>query len=314
MQKHKGVRRVQKANPGKASVFGGRLRGVFSACAFFSAVFLFSCKSPVQFEQVEPLALVSGDSSMVVYIPVSENSVFVEYAAAELFGLSKENARTIVPRMSNLVLASDGLGKIQVAVEGNFPKAGIKMAFSDKKGWNTETSKDTVFPFSVYSSKEVPVQVAVPDSKTVLASDDVSKMLLRYEACQTVFFPDGTEKNKENLLKTEICDFLTDNGGVQIRFYAQTPGDLFGKILGKSINLGLNSLSGILEKSKAGEKFALTLNLELSNSAVAKAAVKMLKIALFPLPAKIVQKNSIQIQISDISLSYAQLMNFLCKI
>lgn len=311
MQRYNSEREGQKIKSKKVSDFRGCFRIFFSACVLFFTVFLFSCKSPVQFEQVDPLNLVSGDSVIVVYVPVSANADFVEYAVTELFALSQKNAKTVVPRMKNLVLASEKQGTIQVAVEGTFPKSGIKMAFSEKNGWQTKNSSDTAFPFSIYSSNELSMEVAVPDSKTILASDDVSRMLLRYESQQSAFVNDGTEKNPENLLNAKICDFLMDNGGEQIRFYAQKPGDLFGRLVGKTINLGLTSLAGILEKSKAGDKFALTLNLELSNSAVSKAAVKMLKIALFPLPAKILQKSSTEIQISDISLTYAQLVGFL---
>lgn len=280
---------------------------LFSVCTFFSVFLIFSCKSPVQLEQVEPLKLIDGGSPVIVYIPVSASKTFVEYAMTDFFDFSQKNVQSIVSRMENIALALDSDEKIQIAVEGSFPKAGIKMAFSEKKGWNTQIIKGTNFPFAVYSSASVPFKVAFPDSKTFVASENVSKMLARYESEHNIFEFGENGKNSQDSLPDEIYDFLTDNNASQIRFYSQNPGNLFGKIVGKTINLGLKSLSGSLEASKAEEKFALVLNLELSNPAIAKAAVKMLKVALFPIPAKIVQKGASQIQLSDISLSYNQL-------
>ena len=64
-------------------------------------------------------------------------------------------------------------------------------------------------------------------------------------------------------------------------------------------------------QSKDENLFALTLEIELNNPVIVKAAVKMLKLALFPVPAKIVQVGSSKIIISDISFSWKELIKLL---
>ena len=180
-------------------------------------------------EQVEPLKLIDGDSPVIVYIPVSASKTFVEYAMTDFFDFSQKNVKSIVSRMENIALALDSDEKIQIAVEGSFPKTGIKMAFSEKKGWNTQIIKGTNFPFTVYSSAAVPFKVAFPDSKTFVASENVSKMLARYENEQNIFEFGENGKNSQNSLPDEIYDFLTDNKASQIRFYSQNIQNFTGR-------------------------------------------------------------------------------------
>ena len=64
---------------------------LFSVCTFFSVFLIFSCKSPVQLEQVEPLKLIDGGSPVIVYIPVSASKTFVEYAMTDFFDFSQKS-------------------------------------------------------------------------------------------------------------------------------------------------------------------------------------------------------------------------------
>ena len=281
-------------------------------CTVFSLFSLFSCKSVQEFESVEPLNLIDSSAPLIVYIPAAENREVVEYFLKEFAQLSQKNIQTVSSRTKNIAVSSDFLGNYQIASEGTYPKLGMNLALTEKNGWKSKKSDNTNFPFLIYSSSENQIELSSPDSSTVLLSMEVEPMLQRYEKAQTVW-QDSAADNKEEMI-AKVYEYLTDSSTSEIRFYAQNSSLFFNKVVGKVLNLGIKDVYGSLASSaKAKEKFALTLNLELSNEAVTKAAVKLLKVALFPIPAKIVQTGKETIKITDISLSYSQLLNFIKK-
>ena len=281
-------------------------------CTLFSLFSLFSCKSVQEFESVEPLNLIDSSAPLIVYIPAAENREVVEYFLKEFAQLSQKNIQTVSSRTKNIAVSSDFLGNYQIASEGTYPKLGMNLALTEKNGWKSKKSDNTNFPFLIYSSSENQIELSSPDSSTVLLSMEVEPMLQRYEKAQTVW-QDSAADNKEEMI-AKVYEYLTDSSTSEIRFYAQNSSLFFNKVVGKVLNLGIKDVYGSLASSaKAKEKFALTLNLELSNEAVTKAAVKLLKVALFPIPAKIVQTGKETIKITDISLSYSQLLNFIKK-
>lgn len=281
-------------------------------CTVFSLFSLFSCKSVQEFESVEPLNLIDSSAPLIVYIPVGENREVVEYFLKEFAQLSQKNVQAVSSRTKNIAVSSDFLGNYQIASEGIYPKLGMNLALTEKNGWKSKKSDNTNFPFLIYSSSENQIELSSPDSSTVLLSREVEPMLQRYEKAQTVL-QDSAADNKEEMI-AKVYEYLTDFSTSEIRFYAQNSSLFFNKVVGKVLNLGIKDVYGSLASSaKAKEKFALTLNLELSNEAVTKAAVKLLKVALFPIPAKIVQTGKETIKITDISLSYSQLLNFIKK-
>ena len=281
-------------------------------CTLFSLFSLFSCKSVQEFESVEPLNLIDSSAPLIVYIPAAENREVVEYFLKEFAQLSQKNIQTVSSRTKNIAVSSDFLGNYQIASEGTYSKLGMNLALTEKNGWKSKKSDNTNFPFLIYSSSENQIELSSPDSSTVLLSMEIEPMLQRYEKAQTVW-QDSAADNKEEMI-AKVYEYLTDSSTSEIRFYAQNSSLFFNKVVGKVLNLGIKDVYGSLASSaKAKEKFALTLNLELSNEAVTKAAVKLLKVALFPIPAKIVQTGKETIKITDISLSYSQLLNFIKK-
>lgn len=282
------------------------------SCTLFFLFSLFSCKSPQIFESVDILNLIDSSAPLIVYIPATENKEVVEYFLKDFAQLSEKNIQTVSSRTSNIAISSDFSGNYQIAAEGSYPKLGINLALTEKKGWTSKRAESTDFPFVIYSSSKNKIELSSPDSSTVLLSQKVEPMLQNYENAQSVLQNSTLEKQEQ--LNVKVYEYLTDSSTSEIRFYAQNSSVFFNKVVGKVLNLGIKDVYGSLANStKAKQKFALTLNLELSNEAVTKAAVKLLKVALFPIPAKIVQTGKDTIKITDISLSYSQLLNFIKK-
>ena len=286
----------------------------YFAFGLLLSLVLFSCKSTPDAQPVEPLNLIDATAPVIIYIPATSNRSFVEYAMVLMAGMSEKDSQTIASRTKNIAISTDSSGSFQIALEGSYPKIGINIALSEKKGWKSSLTTDTTLPVTFYSSEQYGIQVGNPDSSTLVAGQSVSPMLKRYENEQhrLILASQGVEDSiEENPLDASIYEFLKDNKDVEIRFYSQNPSAFLNKFLGKAVSLGLNNLSGSLIESKADKTFALKLDLELSTNAVAKAAVKILKIALFPIPAKIIQTGETYVQVTDISLTYNQLIKLI---
>ncbi len=287
---------------------------LFLLCTLVLQFSFFSCKSTPEYEAVEPLRLIDCEAPLIVYIPAKANKSVVEFFLTKMADMSAKNVSTVTDRTENVAVSADFGGSFQIAVEGSYPKIGVSHALTAKNGWTAQKADSSDFPFTVYSSEEYKLQLANPDSCTILVSSDVSPMLNRFEAEQKALVSSLSETQtgiKE--FPPAVYEYLTDNKNSEIHFWANNPAVFFNKIAGKAVNLGIKSLYGSLTESKSENTFALTLNLELSNDSVTKAAVKILKLALFPIPAKIVQTGPDTVQISDISLSYNQLFRMIKK-
>lgn len=286
------------------------------AAALFFTLTVFSCKSAPKAEPVDALNLIDCKAPLLIYIPVKANEEFVKYAIASIAGLEEKDAGTIAGRADVIAISTGVKGEYEIAIEGSFPKIGINSALTEKKGWKQSLSTETTIPLSFYSSKDYGIQVASPDSSLFLAAQNVHPVLKRYENEQhrLLLAAEGIDDTiSKDVMDPVIYEFLKDNQNQEIRFYSQQPASFIKTFLGKVVGLGIDNLSGTLVQSKADKTFALKLDLELSSGAVTKAAVKMLKVALFPIPAKIVQTGAMHIQITDISLTYKQLIKLITQ-
>lgn len=286
----------------------GAVSFVLAAVVLFFSLLAFSCSSTPEAEKVDSLSLVDPSAPLVIYIPADKNKAFVEYALSQMAGLSEKSSSTVAERTDSIAVSTDSSGAFEIASSGSYPKIGINSAFSEKNGWKSSRSSQTDFPFSIYSSEKYDIQVSSPDTSLIAAGRYVSPMLRRYEN-EMRLAATGTESEYGSVLDSKIYDYLRGGNENEIRFYSSNPAGFISKFLGKTVGLGLNSISGSLVQAEADNTFALSLEMELSDRAVAKAAVKILKLALFPVPAKVVQTGETDIRITDISLTYSQLLS-----
>lgn len=273
---------------------------------------LFSCKSVPSYNYVEPLYLVDSDAPILVYVPVQSNVRFVEHVLSNFTDISKNDINRIVSRTDNIVISSNLRGNVEFIIQGSYPAFALKSALSKKNGWLLSNIEDSTFSLCYYSNPDLKFQLFSPDTSTIAVSNDVIPIIKKYINEQKLYFDeDDCQFLDSKRIDPKIFDYLTKAPNGEIKFYAQKPLDFLSKFLGKTFNLGINSLCGSLVQSKNEDLFALTLEIELNNPVIVKAAVKMLKLALFPVPAKIVQAGSSKIIISDISFSWKELIKLL---
>jgi hypothetical protein len=295
----------------KSKIFCARAFFLAEAILFFTL--LFSCKSAPQVSNVESLDLIDPDSPMLIYIPVESNQEFLAYAFEQFAGINKDDASKVITRTQNVaVSASGGNGSYQIALKGSYPSIGIKSALSEKNGFTPGHSTATAVPYPVYDNARQKIQVTSPDNSILGISQNTESMLVRYEGQIKVLSENLEAANSHNISEL-VYNFLTDCPQNEIKFYSNNPAAFVSVFLGKVSNMGLTSLCGSLTNSKKANTFALRLELELANPATAKAVCAMLKLALFPVPAKIQQTAGSKIIITDISLTWNKLIKLMTR-
>lgn len=292
---------------------------IFCAGIFFLAeailflTLLFSCKSAPQVSNVESLDLIDPDSPMLIYIPVESNREFLAYAFEQLAQISNDDAGKVISRTQNVAVStSTDSGSYQIALKGSYPSIGIKSALSEKNGFSPKISTATTVPYPLFDNSKKNIQVTSPDNSILGISQNLESMLVRYEG-QIKVLAENSEDGKTHNLQEHVYNFLTDCPQNEIKFYSTDPAGFVSVFLGKVSSMGLTSLCGSLTNSKKANTFALRLELELANPATAKAVCAMLKLALFPVPAKIQQTAGSKIIITDISLTWNKLIRLMTR-
>ena len=307
---------MQTTNSGVLPLKKSRIfcaRNFFLAQAILFFTLLFSCKSAPQVSDVESLDLIDPDSPMLIYIPVESNQEFLAYAFEQLAGVNRDDAGKIISRTQNVAVSTvNDNSSYQIALKGSYPSIGIKSALSEKNGFTPKTSTRTLVPYPVYDNSRQKIQVTSPDNSILGVSQNLESMLVRYEG-QIKVLSDSPDGSKTHNISESVYNFLTDCPQNEIKFYSKNPASFVSLFLGRVSDMGLTSLCGSLNNSKKANTFALRLELELSNPATVKAVCAMLKLALFPVPAKIQQTGSSKIVITDISLTWNKLIKLMTR-
>lgn len=285
------------------------------ALAFICGTFFFSCRSAPDIPAVDPLSLLSSDAAMYIYIPVKGNQDFVTQAFAKIARTSTGDAKRISSRTETLAIATGTSNhEFEAAVLGNYPIKYAASALNEKNGWKVKN--DPASQMVYYEQSASAIQMSLPSNYNVLVSYDVSPMIENYgKALDSLLAHDvGIEgQSYQNGIGDDVVKFLTGGTESEIRMIAPDPQKFLKRFLGKSVNVKVSSLSGILTPSKKENVYAFRLDLDMTDPRTTKAACALLKIALFPIPAKIQQLSASRISITDIDLSWNELLNLIYK-
>lgn len=277
----------------------------FSLAAAFlvvASVFLAGCKTVSRPENdVDALALLDDDFILYVGIPVQTNKEFTVEAVSKLAGVSSSDSEKIASRLSNVYIGTNLVGKMQLSAECAFPSAFVKMALSEKNGWKANPFENNFF----YTRDKSKLQLSVPSASNCCVSYDVRPMLEKFNAA--ALSEDSLSPMK---LDERTVKLLTQNQKGEIVFYAPIARNFLKKFLGTEIPFAVDSITGTLTQLKNSKSFGMTLVIELNDPRTIKAACAALKIALFPVPAKIVQTGTSQITVSDYTFDWKQLLAY----
>ncbi len=276
--------------------FSGLAAVIFTA----ASLFFVACKSAPVENPVDPAELLSDDGAVYFVVPVQPNMDFVNKAFMKISDCSESEARKISERTDDIYICVDMNGKTQLSAGGNFPSRMISLALTEKKGWSKSEYKD----HRIYSSEKSKYKLSLPSSSVAVVSRDVEEMLGRFDEC-------ASNDLHSVSMRADVYEFLKRENSGEILLYAPFPKAFIKSFLGADVTSPVESIFGELKNLKDGKQFALKIVLKMSDSRTVKAACAALKLALFPIPAKIVQTGSCEITITDITLGYDSLLKIL---
>ncbi len=225
----------------------------------------FSCKTTAQktdLAEVNPLALLSEDSSIYVNVPVQKHvDLTAAVLCAELAGLSEKDARTLAQRIERLYA---GLGtvtdrsRLQAAALGDIPKIALNAVLTKKNGWYEQTyqapsSSEALslgYPseFSYYTRKDTDFVMGLPSQNVFCVAKNVFPLLDKY-----ALRPEPQDNPVNQWLNVD-CE--------EIRFYITKPGQYLRNLIGIGVN-GCDAVYGTMVSDGKGE-YTLSFDLHLT--------------------------------------------------
>lgn len=273
---------------------------------------LAGCKSAPEPEAADPLALIDRDAALYLYIPVQSHLPFVTSTLVRMTGMNEKDAERIASRTEAVYIAEETSRKrqlFQLSAKGSYPLKYVTKALVPEYGWLPQVTEKLSLPHAYYKNPQTQIEVALPSSSNALVSYQVEPQLALYEeslgagntpdpAPVANAMPEGFDK--------KVYEFLTAGSSTEIRFYERKADAFLQNMLGTDLKLPLKSVAGTLANAKKTDsEYDAKVMLQVADATPAKikALVAGLKIALFPMPAKIQQTGTDYITISDISLS-----------
>ncbi len=289
----------------------------------FSLFLSISCKSAPAPVDVDLLALVDADAPVYFFVPVENYQDFVQSVLQKkVNGLSQKDAAKITERMTDIYVAA-GLrnSSLQIASSLSIPQFALKSALSEKNGWVKESSQNTSIPYTYYHSTNG-VELSFPTETTALVSYNAEKQLGYFDKALTSqinLLPEETDaSNKTESSIPEgfnpvVYNYLTEPQRREMRFIAPKPSVFIRMLIGKQMNLALRSVYGSITKTPSGKEAALSIVLKIEDPRAIKAAAQVVKLAIFPVAAKISVKDSTHIVITDYTISWNELNAIISK-
>ncbi len=287
------------------------LKKIFCVLAIASAVFIESCKSVPDNPEVDPLALLDTDAAMYIYIPAAQNAPFLTSAFSKAANISESDAEKLVSRTKVLACAAGISGnRTELSALGNYPVKYLKYAVNENNGWSEQSMLFAERAYALYQNERKNIQLSLPSSKNAVLSPSVLNMLNKYDfnafaasSPAAGSIPAGFDE--------AVYAQLTGGTKGEINFYSEKPALFISSFLGKNVDIGITKISGYLLPSKNGKEYGVTVKLELADPRTIKAASVLLKKAMFPVAAKIMQSSSNSLTVTDITVSWNTLINLM---
>lgn len=281
-----------------AELVSASIKTVFAF--FFLALLFFGCKSAPIVNPVDPAELLSSDRAIYMTVPVQPNEEFVVRAVEKIAGCSEKDARKIAERTEKIYISVGSLGEVELAAKGDFPSNMIGFALTEKKGWKKTTFKE----YQYFTGTQSSYQISLPSPEVAVVAQNIEPMLEKYD--------DAANNDLHQVsMDEEIYAFLENEESGSIEVFAPVPKAFIRTFIGANVNSPVQSISGTFTNISAEKEFGLKLSVKMNDPRTMKAAVAALKIALFPIPAKVVQSGESTISVTDITLGYDELLKFM---
>lgn len=293
---------------------------IFLTVLFLTSTF-FSCQStPNPRKDIGVLDVLDGQSAVFLYVPVKTHEKFLKSAIKSFSPDIKDGTCDLIIGRTNEIAVcignvSSGEKKspvLQFSAKGSYPEFALKSVFKEQKGWMKKVFNGVNGDYDYFESKNpatLELKAAFPGTFALLGND-VENEIAAYDLESSDFSENKTAPYNWD---ESVYKYLLSGKNNDIMFYAQDPSIATKAFFGKSIKLGMKSIFGrFYEHSKSSDnsKFGIDVYIELSDARTMKAATALIKLAIFPVAARISAFDSTHILIQDLVVDYSTLLGF----
>ena len=269
---------------------------------------------PAEFEEINPLVVLSGDSSIYVNIPGKKH---VELTSAllmdEIENLSEADAKTVAKKLDHIYVGlgtAEDRSRLEISAIGFMPSAGVKSVFSKSNGWSkstyeaisTEYALKHKYPnvFDYYTRDDSDYAVSFPSKSVLLLAKDVVPLMEMYAQR-----PEVADTPYNNWVNVESDDIL---------IYITRPGQYLRSLIGQSINAGTDCIYGFLKKADStGDLYLMTFDIHSVSTRTIPALKSLLSLSFGLTGAGISDVDEYTVRLSDVEVTKQQIVNLLTR-
>lgn len=296
---------------------GSVLKKTVLAAVFVCVLLASGCRSVgvrSDLPEVNPLSLLSDDSSIYIRVPVRfHQELTASILQAEEPALSEKAAQQVVSRI-NLLYAGlatvKDRSRVQIAAQGSYPPVALKVALSKKNGWNRQqyvalSSPEALslnFPntFDYYMHEGSEFELSFPSAEMFVTAKKVHPLLEQYALRAE---PADTEYNR--WLSQQSDDIL---------FYITRPGQYLRNLIGQSVSIGCDAIYGSLQYAPGKDSpdsysgiYTMSFNIALASESAMRPMKALLTLSMAMMDVEVSQVDSRTLRLSGFRVSRQQI-------
>lgn len=315
------LRRCNKPALGRESSFSiyslSKNKMIKNIIIGFVIVLLAGCASQKDMPtQAHYLALLPENADIYLRFPVQENKGLADQLVATIAPNTKEKDIQKLTDRFAMIYGAVKNKEISAVASGSFPKMGLSFALKKKNGWIATKDKSIPVTGKYYQYRNLPLQIAFPNSSTMVAAPKVVSLLDSFQQLETL---------APTPFQSQIISrFQEISSGQSIDFYMADVLTSLAPFLksGLSISLPVKNMYGSFTPTNelAGDGsplYAFDGYLGLPDSRALKPAIVALRIIARTMGMNFSisgQEGDTVIHVSDITISQKSLADFVSKV
>ncbi len=147
------------------------------------------------------LALLPQDAEIYLRLPVQDNRELAGRLVSSVSpSMTAEDLQRLTDRFDMIYGAVSG-GELSAVATGSFPKAALGLVLKEENGWTLTKDKAVPVTGRFYRYRGLPLEVAFPNSSTLVAAPEVVPLLESFQwqstAAQPAVLPDALSRFQE---------------------------------------------------------------------------------------------------------------------
>lgn len=261
----------------------------------------FSCKSTnLSVDSVDPLALLSKDSSIYVSVPVSNHQ---ELCSKLLYNIvdsvSEKDANLLVSKIDKIYAGLgtvENLSRLELVANIDVPKIAVNSILSKKNGWDKFSYTSAIVnpskSYNYFSRADTNLSLAFLSPDIFMCGTYLVPMFDSHALSEKI-----GDMDYEKYLLQESEDIL---------FYITRPGQYLRNLIGDSITIGTDYIYGkiIPLENEKNLLYEMELNIHLTEAKLAPRLVPVLSLSLKLLGGKVKLVDDLLIKVTGLEFSY----------